>query len=70
MSERVSNQLIVNAVDKAKVAFWDAIAEEFPEAQGSDLHIEAVWLLDKAMMRAVKEWLAQAAPELFPESGE
>jgi hypothetical protein len=68
MTTRVLDELIGLALERAKLAFWDAIAEEFPEATDTHPDMIGVLELDEAMRRVVKCWLVKNAPGLFDDA--
>ena len=53
-----SGDRIKDAVEKAELAFWAEIANEFPEIKTGDFSPDASYELTKSMVDAVKIWLA------------
>lgn len=53
----MSDVVLYDAIDKAKLEFWTTIAAEFPDVKTGDLSPTTSIAFDIAMEEAVKEWL-------------
>jgi hypothetical protein len=51
-----------NLLCEAEVAFWQVIANRFPEAKTGDLSPSATVRLSQAQEEAVTEWIANNVP--------
>lgn len=51
--------------DQALDAFWQVIAQRFPEAKTGDLSIDRTLHLHAAAEQAIEEWIANNVPDNF-----
>jgi hypothetical protein len=60
----MNNRELHNLVEDANQAFWQVIAERFPQARNGDLSPWATIKLHLAQEEAVKEWITNNVPTL------
>lgn len=62
MSTGLGMQDLDSLVQEAEAAFWEVIANRFPDAKTGDLSPLATIRLSQAQEEAVKEWIANNVP--------
>lgn len=61
--KKYSTSTIKKIVDEASMDFWARVAEMVPEADSGDLDPGTNSMLEKAMAKAVKEWIDFNVPK-------